>query len=65
MGWMVPISLLAAMMLMSVVSGRMAFLSASMSHHAVLVHRQIGHFKAFLFQLLAGVQDGVMLEWRR
>ena len=33
-------------------------------HQPELVHRQIGDFKALLFQLLAGVQHGVVLDLR-
>ena len=34
-------------------------------HAAIFVHRQIGYFKAFLFQLLAGMQYGVVLDGGR
>ena len=64
MGSMVPISLLAYMMETRVVSGRMRLFQLLGMHQPKLVHRQVGDLKALLFQLLAGVQHGVVLDLR-
>ena len=59
---MVPISLLAAMMEIRMVSGRMAASTAAGSTSPRPVHRQVGHLIALFLQSLGGVEDGVVLN---
>ena len=54
MGWMVPISLLAYIMVTRAVSSRMALFQLVRPDNAVFMHWQQGYLKALLFQGLAG-----------
>jgi len=53
------------MMETRIVFGVIALATASGIHHPVPIHRDVGHLTAVLFQPLARVEDGVVLDLRR
>ena len=60
-GWMTPISLLAAMIVMRIVLSVIAALQLVEADAAVLLHRQIGDAVAVLLEALARVDDRLVL----
>ena len=64
MGWMVPTSLLACMMVIRMVSGRIAFPDVFGIHKAITINRQKGDFKAVILKELAGIHHCVVLDAR-
>ena len=63
-GSMVPISLLAYMMEMRMVLSVIAFSRSAGSTRPVLVDREVRDGESFLFQVLAGMEDRMVLDLR-
>ena len=64
-GWMVPISLLAIMIVTRMVSGRIAWRTASGSTRPSAVDIEVGDAKPLFFQGFAGMQNRMMLDLAR